>query len=101
MGSIEASNTSHKVVNTTLRYHLEPEEGGVSSYVTGSAASYRRKLEERPVQIHDMRGREGDFDLDKHGFQFHRHKTNLESFSNDEKIKQAVYPEIEDLLKKL
>lgn len=101
MGSLATSNLTDKVVQTTLNYYLAPKDGGVDSYLTGSAASYRRKFEEHPAEIHDMRGREGEFTLDRQGFQLHQHKIDLGLFSNDEKIKQRVYPEIEDLLKKV
>ncbi|KAL9113902.1 MAG: hypothetical protein Q9227_002036 [Pyrenula ochraceoflavens] len=101
MGSIETLDHPGKVVNTSLNYYLAPEDGGVSSYVTGSVASYRRKFQEHPAQIHDIRGLERDFMLEKQGFQLYHHQTDLDLFSDDENIKRHIYPEVEKLLKQV
>lgn len=54
-----------------------------------------------PVDVHDMRGREDDFCLDKQGFQLVRRQAKTQSFTNDEEIKTSYYPEVEALMKEM
>lgn len=49
--------------------------------------------------IHDMRGRESDFDLDRNGFQVRPHSLNAQVF-DEETIKQDYIPSMEMFLKK-
>lgn len=88
-------------IDTTLNYYLDPALGGHSAFEVGTAGYYRRKFDERPVQIHDIRGQEEDFDLSKQGFQHLKHTSAEKEFRNDEQVKRIVYPEVEELLKKV
>ena len=65
-------STRDKVVHAMLNFYLDPSLGGRDSFTIGTAGAYRRKFDERPVDIRDARGHEDDFDLDTHGFQYHR-----------------------------
>jgi len=94
-----ASNHSN-VVQTTLNYYLDPALGGHSSFNPGTAGYYRRSFDTQPVQIHDIRGRESEFNLNKQGFQLYKHTSDEKHFTDDEKVKSVVYPETEKLLKK-
>jgi hypothetical protein len=52
-----------------------------------------------PAQVHDIRGHEKDFTLDKNGFQIHPHVSAETDFTDDEKIQSEYYKEVEDILK--
>lgn len=62
---------------------------------------YRRKFDERPVQVRDIRGRAGDFNISKQGFQLVQHTSAERDYADDEQVKRIVYPEVEELLKKV
>ena len=90
-----------KVLETTLNHYLDPKDGGHDHYVTGTAKYYRRKFDERPVKITNIRGSHiDDFDLNTQGFQFYESPTVGGDFTDTEFVKKVVYPETEELLKK-
>lgn len=82
-------------------HYLAPELGGHASFTTGIASYYRRKFDERDVQIHDIRGQLDDFNLSDQGFQFGRYPTVEKTFDDTDRIKNVVYPETEKLLKEV
>ncbi|KFY82092.1 hypothetical protein V500_10822 [Pseudogymnoascus sp. VKM F-4518 (FW-2643)] len=88
-----------KVVHTTLNYFLDIERGGHVDITPGTAGFYRRKYDTPPVDIHDMRGLEEDFNLNKQGFQIHKHASVEKEFKDDDQIKAVYYPETEEWLK--
>lgn len=93
-------NTSDKdVAHAKLNFYLDPSLGGQTSFAIGTAGAYRRKFDERPVDVKDARGREGDFNLDTHGFQYHRKACTEKEFVDDDQIKAVAYPETVELLK--
>ncbi|CAL1712568.1 unnamed protein product [Somion occarium] len=53
-----------------------------------------------PVVVHNVRGRESEFNLDKNGFQFVKHESVEKDFVDDKKIEDVYYKEVEELLKK-
>jgi hypothetical protein len=53
------------------------------------------------VPIHDIRGHENEYTLDKNGFQIQPHQTQEKEFKDDAKIKDGYYKEVEELLKKV
>lgn len=57
----------------------------------------------RNVLFTDIRGYEGCFKLDVHGFELHRHLTSLSDsdFDNDQLIRGVYYPEVETYLQRL
>lgn len=61
--------------------------------------TYHREPESHNVTIHDVRGKEDQYTLDKNGFQFHKHVSKEKDFLDDEHIKAVYYPETEQLLK--
>ncbi|OBT75620.1 hypothetical protein VF21_05157 [Pseudogymnoascus sp. 05NY08] len=89
------------VVHTTLNYFLDPKLGGHVDITPGTAGFYRRKYDTHPVDIHDIRGREADFNLDKQGFQIYKHSSAEKDFQDDDQIKAVYYPETEEWLKKV
>nr|VWO97140.1 Uncharacterized protein [Ganoderma boninense] len=69
---------------------VEPPEGKPDTNVG---------LDPRPALVHDVRGREADFSLDKNGFQYLRWPSVEKDFADDEVIKDKYYPEVEQILK--
>ena len=88
------------MVQTTLNYFLDPSLGGITWYTPGAAGVLCRKLDTRSVQIHYMRDREADFNIHKQSFQLCKFTTAAKEFTGDE-IKSVIYPEAEELLKKV
>jgi hypothetical protein len=48
-----------------------------------------------------MRGREDQFNLNKQGFQYHISPTVGGDFKDADQVKREVYPETEELVKKV
>ncbi len=92
-------------VSTTLNYHAplrDPsEEAYRYIYLTPPMGKPEHNLgeDQRPVVVHDARGREGEFSLDKNGFQFVQHASAEAEFVDEERIKGVYYKEAEELLK--
>lgn len=99
-GAASTTNSRPQDVQTFLRYYKPNEDGSPAapSYIN-RPETYQQPYEIHPVTIHDVRGREKDFTLDKSGFQFYRHTTQEKDFVDDERIKTGYYTEIEQLLK--
>src|ERR1700750_1613222 len=53
------------------------------------------------ITVHDIRGREGDFTIEREGFTVSRLVTKLtpEEFDDDKKIQEVYYAELRELLK--
>ncbi|RPD77498.1 hypothetical protein L226DRAFT_544110 [Lentinus tigrinus ALCF2SS1-7] len=92
-------------VSTTLNYYTplgDPsEEAYRYIYLTPPPGKPEHNLgdDPRPVVVHDARGREHEFSLDKNGFQFMRHASAETEFVDEERIKTVYYKEAEELLK--
>lgn len=54
----------------------------------------------QPETIRDVRGREADFTLDRHGFKYVHAPTKFKEWSSQPKIAEAYLPELEALLRK-
>lgn len=99
------TNRSHGfdngVAHTKLNFYLDPSLGGQNEFAIGTAGAYRRKFDERPIDIKDARGRENEFNLDIHGFQHYRRACSEKNFTDDDQIKAVAYPETVELLKEV
>jgi hypothetical protein len=91
----------YKTIDTKLNHYLDPKLGGHDHYVTGIASYYRRKFDERPVKIHNIRGREREFNLNDQGFQFYESPTVGGDFKDNHRVVKEVYPETVRLLKEV
>ena len=91
------------MLNTAFvkNHYLAPEQGGHDKYYTGTAGYYRRKFNGQPVKVIDIRDHEDDFNINTQGFQFHVSPTVGGDFTDTEQVKREVYPETEELLKKV
>ncbi|OTA64111.1 hypothetical protein K449DRAFT_432627 [Hypoxylon sp. EC38] len=52
------------------------------------------------IPIHDVRGEEQNYELDKHGFQFISHGLNFEAFHDDQQIESQYLPQVEEMILK-
>ena len=97
----EAHNSyKPKDVLTKFNYYKDPEDGGPPppNYV-GKPETFDRPSDTVEAVVHDIRGQEGNFSLDKTGFQIFKHVSQEKDFLDDEKIKSEYYPEVENILK--
>jgi hypothetical protein len=53
----------------------------------------------RRITIHNGRPHANDFILERHGFRFLRHDTEVDEFYDDDQIRRIYYPEMEALIK--
>ena len=53
----------------------------------------------RRITIHNGRPQTKDFVLERHGFRFVRHDTEVEDFYDEDQIRRVYYPEMEALIK--
>lgn len=93
------SEAVHDVI-ANFNYYKDPGDGSppAPSYV-GKPETYEKPAETRSAIVHDIRGTEDQYTLDKTGFQIYKHQSVERDFVDDEKIKQDYYPETERLLK--
>jgi len=87
-------------VQAVLHYYKPKDDGSPPApmYVN-RPETYERPSETHSVFVRDMRDREMDFSLDKNGFQIHQNTASEKEFLDDERIKDAYYAEVEQLLK--
>ncbi|KAK5633666.1 hypothetical protein RRF57_009380 [Xylaria bambusicola] len=88
------------LMETTMNYHLDPSRGGSKPSTFGTIGVLRRKFDSRPIQIHDLRGLESEFDIHTHSFQIHDWKPGTTSLDSND-VKQIIYPETEELIKSM
>ena len=87
-------------VVTELHYYKDPGDGsGPAPTYVGKPETYERPTEKLTAVVHDIRGEEDKYTLDKTGFQIYRHTSQETAFADDAEIKSRYYPEIEDILK--
>ncbi|KAI9738409.1 MAG: hypothetical protein M1834_008912 [Cirrosporium novae-zelandiae] len=90
-------------VHTTLHYLVPPppNQAPPPTYVN-RPETYARPSDDVEVLIHDIRGHEDEFTLDKNGFQIHRHVSGEKEFLDGEETKGdwvgEYYGEVERLL---
>lgn len=85
-------------VHTSLNYYLDDGNPPRPTYV-GKPETYERTPDPLSVTVHDIRGEENHFNLDKQGFLIYPHISKEKDFIDEEKIKAEYYPEVEQLLK--
>ncbi|KAE8416407.1 hypothetical protein BDV36DRAFT_297102 [Aspergillus pseudocaelatus] len=91
---------SHQEIQTSLNYW--PAQGPVQrELILGTVGAYRRPIDSRPVSIQDVRGQEGMFALDIHGFQFIKHVSQHVASFDEASVKKHMYPEAETILKNI
>lgn len=102
--SAPATNPVSGNVPTNLTFHKDPLDGSEPYFYTftppdGVPASNLRS-DDQIVTIHDLRGIESEFSLDKQGFTAIPNVPSTETeFVSEEQIKSVYYSEIEAILK--
>jgi hypothetical protein len=88
-------------VTTIFNYFKDNEDGSPPhpSYV-GKPETYYRPTVPLQAIVRDIRGSEDKYTLDTTGFEVVKHESEEKDFADDEHIKSAYYPEVEDILKK-
>ncbi|KAH9825949.1 7alpha-cephem-methoxylase P8 chain [Teratosphaeria destructans] len=85
-----------------LVFYAPPADGSAPwNYVEPEPGQQQRNYgeDEHEVTIHDIRGREHDFDINTNGFGVVQDvKSEEKDFTDDESIKKLYYPEVERLL---
>ena len=93
------SQGTHDVF-TTFNYYKDPGDGSPPPpNIVNKPETYQQPAETRSAIVHDIRGTEDQYTLDKNGFQIYKHQSVEKDFVDDEHIKQVYYPETERLLK--
>ena len=98
-GTSVPQQEKHHVL-TQLNYYKDPGDRSPPppSYV-GKPETYVRPAQPLDVTVHDIRGEEKNYSLDKNGFEIYRHASVEREFLDDAQIKAQYYPETEQLLK--
>ena len=102
MSRPERQQQSPQPVEALLNYLVHTGEkpasyGGISA----SAATEKRKgtYKEYPVTIHDGRAIADQLSLERQGFIFVEHQTEVRDFYNEDEVRSVYYPEVEQLVK--
>lgn len=95
------NGTTPRVVQGNIHYYLDPSKGGWKDFYPGTAGGYRRKFDEVLMPMTDIRGLEEELDIEKQGFTYVNHVITEKEFANEDGIKERLYPEISELVKKV
>ena len=87
-------------VKTELAYYSE-DNGDGPAVVEIMKDTNMRKRNWQPATIYDVRGSSVTPTLDTTGFQYVKHQTSLEDFTNEDVVKDKYYPEVSELLLKM
>ncbi|OAL36596.1 hypothetical protein AYO20_04212 [Fonsecaea nubica] len=90
-----------QAVTTILNYHLEPERGGEIVWCPGTVRDKRRPHEHAEVTVHNIRGYEESFTLDKQGFAVGPFDTSVADVQDDAEFKGQYYQDVVAHLKKV
>lgn len=88
-------------VATTLNYYVDPGKDGDNAFFDGTIIESRRNYAEVPVKVTDLRGQEGEFSLDRQGFELLTHPSAEKDFDVPEQIRSVYYPECAQILQSL
>mgnify|MGYP005987685231 CR=1 FL=1 len=88
-------------VATTLNYWDDPGDGSKPTpiYIGKGRISNKRPHKAHDFVISDVSGNEDRYKLDSHGFQYLKHDSQEELFTDDERIRSVYYPECEQIIK--
>jgi hypothetical protein len=90
-------------VDATIRYFKEKEDGTLPDPIyidRGPRKAPPSEGSPRMMKIHDIRGTEDEYSLDKEGFQILKHSSAEKDFVDDDQVRKVYHAETEDLLKK-
>lgn len=104
---IESVGEEKRDITTLLNYWKRLENRSIS--VDFSTPGAQERLDElsnlneaHAVLIHDVRGDESKYTLERNGFQYvHHHVKELEDCSNEEQVREVLLPATEELVKQM
>jgi len=102
MSRAENREQHAEIIQAQLNYLVETGEKPVTfSNASGGNKNtdHTGKYEEHTVTIANGRPHIREFSLDREGFIFIEHETQMKNFYDEEEIKRVYYPEIEQLIK--
>jgi hypothetical protein len=85
---------------TTANFkHIDPTsyEGKPWTKVDGPGTSF--KLVDHQRQVHNLRGRENEFNTNNAGFAVYNHPAKEKLFTEDKAVREGYYAEVEQLLR--
>ncbi|KAH0425313.1 Cytochrome P450 [Colletotrichum camelliae] len=86
-------------VRTTINYYKDPGNGiEHAPSIAGKRSTFVHPSIDFDTVVTDITGSEDKYTLDSHGFQLHRHVSQEKEFTDDQRIKDLYYPEVEQLL---
>ncbi|KAE8155346.1 hypothetical protein BDV25DRAFT_135095 [Aspergillus avenaceus] len=91
---------SPRVVQTTLNY-CYPEAFTDEKMQLGIIGGMRMNYDTRAVEIQDVRGQEGSYSLDVHGFQFLNRPSAYTAAFDEGSVRDTMYSEAEGILKQI
>lgn len=84
-----------------FNYYEDPGDGSApSAAIVGKPETYKKPTATKKMPVHDMRGEEERYTLDKNGFEIVRHESGEKEFRDEERITKEYYAEVEEILKK-
>ncbi|KAF6752877.1 hypothetical protein DFP72DRAFT_903861 [Ephemerocybe angulata] len=96
--AFSTNSTSPATVTAGINYAVAPADGSRAYVKVTPNPNYRTEVKE--VVVENVRGKEGQYNLDNVGFQWIKSPAKHTSFENDQDIKQEYYAESIELLKK-
>ncbi len=103
MARVETQQNSKDTVRASLNYLIDTGEKPVT-YTTkpGTTPEQRSgKYQSHTVTIQDGRPMAGQFSLEREGFVFVKHETQVKDFYNEVEVRSVYYPEMERLVKEM
>ena len=99
MSVVAEQDVAPQAIEATLNYLRETGETPFT--YTGGPGSTEVKSSGKidPHRVAIRNGREGKFTLDRNGFRFVQHDTQVKDFFDPEDVRRFYYPEIETLIK--
>ena len=85
-------------VEVDLPYFKQSDDG-TPAQIGDMASNNPKFCDTRRVRIRDIRGKENEFHLETHGFQYFKHYVPENLVFEDEDIKAIYYPEMEKVIK--
>ena len=91
-----------KEIEAEFTYYKDPGDGKPPHQAfIDRPETFARPAETVTKTVHNIRGQEDQYSLDKTGFQAVKHVSQEKDFLDEERIRNVYYPEIEELMKKV
>ena len=94
--------TERRDVDATLNYYNgQRGKDAAPSYIWDLESCYKREQIDVVKNVHDLRGREDQFNLDNAAFQVVHHESAVKVFEDVETLKPTLWPETVELIQKV